>query len=161
MPKLPVSNGLLWYYDVVKLGTNTRSSTMTSSCFQINVLCGVQCHQMLGLKEAQFFLSCPKSTHSSFYIKSDIFQNHPKSCPIFGTFLLEILLPGPIKITQSVHTVHLPVARMFFRNGTPLLLCSTFFKENLLACFCLLLLAIACSDEIQHHLAANWRKEAS
>ena len=53
-------------------------------------------YQMWENNAAKFSKSCPKSSHSSFYLQSGVFQNSTKSHQIFGLLLLENLLPSPI-----------------------------------------------------------------
>ena len=69
---------------------------------------GQQCCQKLKVKRGT--LSCtvkqpnfpqklPKRGHNSFYLRTYIFQNSPKSCHLFGLLLQENLLTRPFKIS--------------------------------------------------------------
>ena len=46
----------------------------------------------------------PKSSYSSWSLKSEIFQCSPKSCQTFGLHLQEYMSPKTLKIAQSGHT---------------------------------------------------------
>ena len=71
----------------------------------------LQCYQMLKLKIAKVSKSCPKSSHSTFYLKSDVFKGL-KSYHTFGLILTETLTQRifknrPIWSHCSPITVHL------------------------------------------------------
>ena len=70
---------------------------------------GEQCDQMLKLEVAKIFQKLPKSSNSNYHVKSNVFQNRPKSCRISGIILKKHKAKMIRKIAQSGHTDRDPI----------------------------------------------------
>ena len=83
---------------------------LTDSLTYVQLVDAIRCKLLPVWPDAEikrspnFYKGCPKSSNSSFYFKSDVFQNSTKIHHKIGPLLKENLRPRPFEIAQSGHT---------------------------------------------------------
>ena len=103
--RLPILQKLMYFSFFIPLSMYVYQSQrqIYLSVAKVNEILPQPVTSQWNKKQPNFSKRCPKSSHSYFFLHSDILKC-PRSQHLFGLILKEILTPRGFKIAQSSHT---------------------------------------------------------